>query len=169
MSTAPTAGVSKIPQAPEFVQVEWYWRAYAGTRFHTGSEGNFFDFDKAAEGHTLPSAGGSAPVEIDPLRYLNWWDFNAGAEWWSPWIGTEGRKARFFLAGELYWRDRLDTTDPERVTSWSAGLGWALGERVFGQSEVEVSARFYGGIHPHGQFRSMDGFHYWALRLGFNP
>jgi hypothetical protein len=158
-----------LDNAPEFIDVGWYTRAYAGTRWHTGKEGNVLGFDYAAEGHTLPSGGGSEPVEIDPLRYRHRWDFNAGAEWWSPLLGRGGRNARFFLAGELYWRDRLDVTDPERVKSWSAGFGWLWGGEGFGQSEMELSARFYGGIHPHGQFRSMEGFRYWAVRLGFNP
>ena len=83
-------------------------------------------------------------------------------------------RGRFFVAGELYWRDRLDLNRPERNRNWSAGLGWLLGpedEREEGQrrSEIELSARFYGGIHPHGQFRAMPGFGYWAIRLGFNP
>ncbi len=158
-----------LDNAPEFVQIGWYSRVYVGTRFHMGSEEGLFRFDYTAEGHGVPADRGSEPVPIAPLRYQNQWDFSVGAEWWSPLIGVEGRKARFFVAGKRYWRDRLDTEAPERVPSWSGGFGWLFGQRGLGQSEVEFSARFYGGIHPHGQFRSMDGFHYWALRLGFNP
>ena len=149
-----------------------YWRAYLGYR-RLGQGLTLGEFDGVAEG--IGVQGDSIAV-VPPLLYRSRHEMNVGAELLSPLLfgpGTSDGARLFsghlFAAGEMYLRDRLDFTNPEKVANWFLGLGWLFRNPLVRDWGLEASVRFYSGIHPHGQFRSVGGFRYWAWRVAFNP